>query len=76
MITYKSKNYDPKKYYERYVRCDSDGNFFFCEVENGKDVAQGIAYESEIAPNVREAAKKLTGYFPSYVEWPYEIKVK
>lgn len=41
-----------------------------------RDVTQGVAYESEIAQNIVDAAKKLTGRFPSYVEWPYEIKVK
>lgn len=71
MITYKSKNYNPNKKYDRYVRCDSEGTFFFCEVENGRDVAQGIAYESEITPNIAAEAKKLTGFFPSYVKWPY-----
>lgn len=71
MITYKSKDYDPKKHYKRYVRCDAGGNFFFCEVENGYDVAQGIAYESEISPDVAKAAKAKVGYWPSYVEWPY-----
>lgn len=73
MITYKSKDYNPNKRYKRYVRCDAGGNFFFCEVENGYDVAQGIASESEIAPNVAEAAKASAGNFPSYVDWPYDI---
>lgn len=71
MITYKAKSYDPRKQYKRYVRCDSQGTFFFCEVENGYDVAQGIAYESEIKPDIVTKAKALTGNFPSYVEWPY-----
>lgn len=71
MMTYRHKSYDPNKQYKRYVRCDSEGTFFFCEVENGYDVAQGIAYESEIKPEIVKAAKALTGYFPSYVEWPY-----
>ena len=71
MITYKSDNYDPKKQYKRYVRCDAGNTFFFCEVENGYDVAQGVAYENEIQPGVVKAAKDRTGYFPSYVDWPY-----
>lgn len=71
MITYQSKCYNPNKQYKRYVRCDAAGKFFFCEVENGYDVAQGIAYESEIKPDIVKAAKALIGCFPSYVEWPY-----
>jgi len=71
MITYKSKDYNPNKRYKRYVRCDTDNNFYFCEVENGKDVIQGIAYENEIMPDIVKAAKALAGHFPSYVEWPY-----
>ena len=71
MVTYKSNNYDPQKRYKRYVRRDSAGTFFFCEVENGADVAQGVAFESEIAPDVVAAASARTGFFPSYVEWPY-----
>lgn len=71
MLTYKSAGYDKNKKYKRYVRCDAGGSFFFCEVENGRDVAQGIAYESEIQPNVVKAAKEQRGHFPSYVEWPY-----
>lgn len=71
MITWQSRKYVLTKKYKRYVRCDSEGNFFFCEVENGADVAQGIAHACEIAPNVIEEAKKKVGYFPSYVEWPY-----
>lgn len=72
MITYKSKDYNPKKRYKRYVRCDNDNNFYFCEVENGRDVAQGIAHENEIKPSIVKAAKRLIGFFPSYVEWPYD----
>jgi hypothetical protein len=71
MITYKSNKYDPKKKYKRFVRCDSSGTFFFCEVEDGYDVAQGVAYENEINPEVVNAAKERMGYFPSYVDWPY-----
>jgi len=71
MLTYKSNDYDRNKKYKRYVRCDSAGTFFFCEVENGRDVSQGIAYESEIDPSVATSAKMMMGFFPSYVEWPY-----
>jgi hypothetical protein len=71
MVTYKSKNYDPKKRYRRYVRRDSSGSFYFCEVEDGRDVAQGVAYEREISPAIIAAAERASGVFPSYVEWPY-----
>lgn len=72
MITYKSKDYDPKKRYRRYVRCDAANNFFFCEVDDkGYDVAQGIAYKNEIKPEIASKAKVAGGMWPSYVEWPY-----
>lgn len=69
---YQSKDYDPAKVTDRYVRSDMDGGFWFCEVVGSDrrfDVRQGTVEADELPEYIIKAAKEREGFYPSYVEW-------
>lgn len=78
-VTYQSVRYHPDAVDARYVRYDPDGTFHFAEVQEttvgGKpwrlDVRQGTVEDAELPRDVRNAAVRATGIFPSYVPWPF-----
>jgi hypothetical protein len=78
-VTYTSEKYDPARQYDRYVRRDGNGVYYWCEVgpggedERRLDYRQGTVEVSEIPDGVRAAADALCGYFPSYVDWRMTI---
>lgn len=73
-VTHQSKDYDPAKVTDRYVRSDLSGGFVFCEVVDGNrkfDVRQGVVDADELPPYVLAAAIEREGFYPSYVDWPF-----
>lgn len=70
-VTYQSNIYSPEKVAKRYVRCDFDGDYHFCEVNAKRyDIRQGIVDEAELTTEVKDRAESRRGYIPSWVEWP------
>ena len=72
-VSYTSDKYDPAMPYNRYVRKDWNGVYYWCEVSvshDRRDHRQGVVAETELPEDVREKAYALCGYFPSYVDWP------
>lgn len=73
-VIYQSKNYDPAKVTDRYVRSDMNGGFWFCEcvgMDRRLDVRQGTVDADELPEYVIKAAKEREGFYPSYVAWPF-----
>lgn len=70
---YQSRDYDPDKVTDRYVRSDLSGGFWFCEVAGDRryDVRQGTVEADELPEYLIKAAKEREGFYPSYVEWPF-----
>ena len=73
-VTYQTKDYEPSQVVQRYARIDHRGIVSWCEVggKRNYDIRQGTAAESDLPPQVLEAAKKNIGKWPSYVDWPLE----
>ncbi len=70
VITYESRLYAPHLVRSRYVQKRGDA-YHFCEVnERRYDIRQGTVPARDIPADIRLAADKLAGFFPSYVEWP------
>lgn len=73
-VTHQARDYDPAKVTDRYVRTDLSGGFVFCEVVGGDrrfDVRQGTVTEDDLPEYVLKAALARSGFYPSYVEWPF-----
>lgn len=71
-ITYQSRNYDPAKVMNRYVRrtC-ATGGYDFCEVGFHRyDVRQGTVEADELPENIRKAADEHYKVSSSYIDWP------
>jgi hypothetical protein len=71
IVTYQSRRYALERVRSRYVRRDGQG-YTFCEVGEDRrfDIRQGRVDAAELPDDVRAAADKRAGYYPSYVEWP------
>lgn len=72
-IVYQSKDYDPEKVTDRYVRSDLNGGFWFCEcvgMDRRYDTRRGTVEAEELPDHIIKAAKEREGFYPSYVEWP------
>jgi hypothetical protein len=69
-VTYTARSYRPEDVCARYVRVDSTGKYYWCEVgPNRRDIRQGRCHARDLPADVRDAAAANRGNCPSYVEW-------